>query len=86
MFLLFMISLSLFLKRILHICAVDDHKYLLIPLMFQYFPYAIIGKYINDSIFSIFYRIIQNYALREESGTMTLERSDLNKVRYHWIQ
>lgn len=34
-----------------------------------------------------FYRIIQNYALREESGTMTLERSDLNKVRYHhWIQ
>lgn len=28
-------------------------------------------------------KIIQNYALREESGTMTLERSDLNKVRYH---
>lgn len=25
-------------------------------------------------------KIIQNYALREESGTMTLERSDLNKM------
>lgn len=54
MFLLFMISLSLFLKRILQIFAVDDHKYLLIPLMFQYFPYTIIGKYINDFIFSVF--------------------------------
>lgn len=54
MILLFMISLSLFLKRIIKICAVDDHKYLLIPVMFQYFPYTIIGKYINDFIFSLF--------------------------------
>lgn len=53
-FLLFMILLSLFLKRIIKICAVDDHKYLLIPVMFQYFPYTIKGKYINDFIFSLF--------------------------------
>lgn len=35
-------------------CAVDDRKYLLIPLMIQYFPYTIIGKHINDFIFSVF--------------------------------
>lgn len=46
------------------------------PVLFNFFLCALL-----DSFFLLLLRIIQSYVLREESGALSSEASDINKVQ-----